>query len=111
MSRIPKARSIQKFLSDDIIKAVLKQLDWKKNLLIVDEYKDIVKIDNITNTKFKINDGWISGEIIMDIIQKSPVFTFEKHKYRLWLSSLYRTGLTPKKAPSSKQEKNTLVVV
>jgi len=110
--RLPKARTIQELISDDIIKSVLKQIKWQKDCLFGDTYKDICKIDQIRDTKFKIHDGWIGGEIILHIIEKASVFTFENHNYRLNLSSLYRTGLTPKKKKNVEpSEKNTLVVV
>ena len=96
-SRIPKARKIQEFLSDDIIKEFVNQLDWEKDCLFGDVYKDIVKIDQIKDAKFKINKGFMSGEVFLKILEEAPVFTFEDHSYRLQLSNFYRTGLTPKK--------------
>ena len=111
MSRMPKARTIQEFLSDDIIKSVLKQIDWQKDCLFGDTYKDICKIDKIRDAKFKIHDGWIGGEIILHIIETAPVFEFENHIYRLNLSSLYRTGLTPKKKKNVEPRENVTRIV
>ena len=90
-------KTMKDFVSDEILEKFVNQLPWLKDHLIQDEYKDVVKIDQIMNTKIKLKDGTISGILFLKILAEHPKFELGKHRYEFRLSNFYRTGLTPKK--------------
>ena len=85
------------FVSEEILSKFVKQLPWMKDHLMGDEYKDIVKLDQISKTQIKLKDGTISGAVFLKILTEHPKFELGKHNYEFRLSSFYRTGLEPKK--------------
>jgi len=92
-------KTIRDHISDDILKEFLNQLPWKKDQLIGIEktYKDIVKLDQITNVRIKIKKGFISGKFFAGVLQELPRFDFDKHHYEFRLSNFTRETIPPKK--------------
>ena len=89
--------TIKDYVSEEILTKFVKQLPWSKDQLLKNEYKDVVKIDQFKNTSIKLKDGKINAMVFLKLLLEFPKFELGQHKYEFRLSSLYRTGLTPKK--------------
>ena len=90
-------KTMKDFVSEEILEKFVSQLPWQKDLLIKDEYKDIVKMDQMAKTDIKLKDGTIKAIVFLKILTEHPKFSLGKYNYEFNLSSFYRTGLTPKK--------------
>lgn len=90
-------KTINDFVSEDILKKFVKQIPWERDLLMKDVYKDVCKIDRISESVIHLKDGDITGRVFLALLTEYPKFTLGKHNYELELSSFYRTGLKPKK--------------
>jgi len=93
----PRNQTLRDYISDNILKEFLNQLPWKKDQLLRDEYKDIVKLDQITDATIKIKKGTMSGRFFVAMLAQLPVFEFENHMYRYWLSNFTRETIPVKK--------------
>jgi len=95
----PRNQTICDYVSDDILKEFLNQLPWQKDLLlgISKTYKDVVKLDQISEATFKIKKGTMSGRFFVGILKELPSFDFDKHHYQVWNSQITRETIPPKK--------------
>ena len=95
----PRNQTIRGYVSDDILHDFLRQLPWRKDQLIgLDKtYKDVVRLDQITDTTIKIKKGTMSGRFFVEILKQLPNFEFEDHHYRIWHSNFTRQTIPPRK--------------
>ena len=91
-------KTLNDFVSEDILKKFVKELPWMKDQIIGinNEYKDVCKIDTIGKSVIHLKDGDITGKVFLNLLLEYPKFTLGKHSYELNLSNFYRTGLKPK---------------
>jgi len=95
----PKTQTIRDYVSDDILKEFLNQLPWRKDQLLGTDktYKDVVKLDQITDEIIKIKKGTMSGRFFVEILKQLPNFEFENYHYRVWWNILTRETIPPRK--------------
>jgi len=96
----PRNQTICDYVSDDILKEFLSQLNWQKDLLLgglSKTYKDVAKLDQISEATFKIKKGTMSGRYFVKMLEELPRFDFDKHHYQVWNSQITRETIPPKK--------------
>jgi len=84
----PRNQTICDYVSDDILKEFLNQLPWQKDLLLgglSKTYKDVAKLDQISEATFKIKKGTMSGRYFVKMLEELPKFDFDKHLVEFYL--------------------------
>jgi len=98
----PRKQTIRDYVSDNILNEFLKQLPWEKDQLFTSsfsdgEYRDIVKLDEISDATIKIKKGTMSGRFFVEILKQLPKFDYDGHHYMLWFNTFTRATIPPKK--------------